>query len=113
MILSSHLCLLTDGLLGRFPVAKVGSGAILETLELFPDGPEEIGGMVFRGGVMVCGLPDGVNALQFEGRDDFATRMRPYAAAVGAGPVAILYGCDLNTFSGVFSVWRPEKKDLL
>lgn len=109
MILSSHLCLLTDGSLGRFPVARVGLGSVLESLELFPDGPEEIGGMVFRGGVMVCGLPDGVASLTFSGRADFAERMKPYAAAVGAGPVAVLTGCDLNTFVGSFAVWRPQQ----
>lgn len=107
MILSSHLCLLTDGSFGRFPVARVGADFSVESLELCPDGPVEIGGMVFRGGIMVCGLPDGAASLQVSGREDFARMMRPYPVSVGSGPVAILYGCDLNTFSGVFSVWRP------
>lgn len=107
MILSSHLCLLTDGSFGHFPVARVGAGGVLESLELCPGGPVEIGGMVFKGGIMVCGLPSGVPSLTFAGRDDFAKRMRPYAAAVAKGPVAVLTGCDLNTFSGAFTVWRP------
>lgn len=107
MILSSHLCLLTDGQIGRFPVVRTGEGLVVTRLDLNPDGPEEIGGMVFRGGVMVCGLPEGVSVVQSSGREDFVRQMRQYAVAVGAGPVAVLTGCDLNTFSGVFSVWRP------
>lgn len=110
MILSSHLCLLTDGELGRFPVARIGCGSSIESLELCPDGPEEIGGMVFRGGVMVCGLPSDAVSFNFLNRDDFAEKMRPYAVAVGAGPVAVLSGGDLNTFSGAFTVWRPVTK---
>lgn len=109
MILSSHLCLLTDGSFGRFPVVRVGAGSTVESLDLCPDGPDEIGGMVFRGGIMVCGLPDSAASFRFSGREDFARMMRPYPVSVGAGPVAILYGCDLNTFSGAFSVWRPGK----
>lgn len=108
MILSSHLCLLTDGSLGRFPVARLGEGSVVEGLELRPDGPEETGGMVFRGGVMVCGLPAGVTSVACSGREDFARRLAGYGVAVGRGPVAVLTGCDLGSFAGVFRVWRPE-----
>lgn len=109
MILSSHLCLLTDGSFGRFPVARIGAGGTVESLDLCPDGPDEIGGMVFRGGIMVCGLPDRVMPFQVTDREDFVMKMRQYPVTVGTGPVAILHGCDLNSFSGVFSVWRPVK----
>lgn len=107
MILSSHLCLLTDGSWGRFPVVRVDSRGVVESLELCPDGPEEIGGMIFRCGVMVCGLPADFVGLASSGRDFFAEHVGRFAVAPGRGPVAILEGGDLSSLVGLFSRWNP------
>ena len=108
MIISSHLCLLTDGSFGRFPMARLGKGGVVESLDLCPDGPEEVGGMVFRGGIMVCGLPADFRSEVFEGKNDFSARMRQYAVRPGGGTVSVLCGGDLTTLRGAFSRWQPD-----
>lgn len=102
MIISCHLCLLTDGSYGRFPVAEVDDEGRVKSLTLNPDGPQEIGGMIFVGGVMLCGVPDDVVSLSATSRHDFVNQMKAYGVAVGRKPVSVMRGADLNSFRGTF-----------
>lgn len=103
MILCSHLCLLTDGSWGRFPVAWVGGDGRVDRLLLCPSGLQELEGMVFAGGVMLCGVPAGVVPFVSSGRDDFARRMSRFGVGVGRGEVCVVRGGDLRTLCGEFS----------
>lgn len=111
MILCSHLCLLTNGSLGRFPVAHIGADGAITNFELFPDGPEEIGGMIFKGGVMVCGLPDDFHGLTSSGREDFLNKLSDFGLTEGGGRVSVLVGGDLSTLTGTFVKWQPRLSD--
>ncbi|MCI5776061.1 MAG: hypothetical protein MR215_00270 [Bacteroidales bacterium] len=102
MIISCHLCLHTDGSFGRFPVAEVDSDGRVKSLTLNPEGPQEIGGMIFAGGVMLCGVPDGVRGVSATSREDFAQQMSAFGVEVGRGPLCVMRGADLNTFCGSF-----------
>ncbi len=108
MILCSHLCLLTDGSCGRFPVAHIGPDGKIVKFELCPDGPEEIGGMIFKGGVMVCGLPDDFCGLSSSSREDFVKKLSGFGLAEGGGVVSVLVGGDLSTLTGTFIKWQPD-----
>ena len=89
-------------------MVRVDRRGVVESLSLCPEGPEEIGGMIFRRGVMVCGLPEGFTATSFDGRDDFAARMARFRVMPGAGPVSVLSCADLSTLRGGFSLWLPD-----
>lgn len=102
MIICCHLCLLTDGTWGRFPIAEVDDGGAVRSLRLCPEGPEEIGGMTFVGGVMLCGVDDNVLGAEVRSRSDFARLFRDNGVGVGRGPVCVMRGVDLNTFCGTF-----------
>ena len=103
MIISSHLCLLTDGSFAHFPIAEVDDvTGVVVSLRLCPEGLEEIGGMTFVGGVMLCGVPSNVSGVTCSGRDDFARQMAAYGVMPGHGPVCVMRGADLNTFCGSF-----------
>ncbi len=103
MLLSSHLCLATDGSLARFPVVSIDDASKrITSLSLNPDGLQEIGGMMFKGGVMLCDLPDDVTGVTSSSREDFIRQMLPYAVNVGRSNVCILTGADLNSFCGTF-----------
>lgn len=108
MILCSHLCLLTNGSWGRFPVAHIGPDGKITKFGLCPDGPEEIGGMIFKGGVMVCGLPDDFYGMSSSGREDFARKLSGFGLREGDGVVAVLVGGDLSTLTGTFVKWQPD-----
>ncbi len=102
MIISSHLCLLTDGSFAHFPIAEIDEHGVVVSLRLCPEGLEEIGGMTFVGGVMLCGVPSNVSGVTCSCRDDFARQMAAYGVHPGHGPVCIMRGADLNTFCGSF-----------
>lgn len=103
MILCSHLCLLTDGSWGRFPVVWVGGGGRVERLRLCPSGPVELAGMIFASGVMLCGVPAGFAPFVSTGRGDFARQMSRFGVGEGRGEVCVVRGGDLNTLRGEFS----------
>ncbi len=107
MIICCHLCLLTDGSWGRFPIAELDEGGVIRSLRLCPDGPEEIGGMTFVGGVMLCGVADNVSDAEVKGRADFASQFGGNGVGVGRGPVCVMRGADLNTFCGTF--WKQTR----
>ncbi len=103
MILCSHLCLLTDGSWGSFPIVWLGGDGRVERVRLCPSGPVELAGMTFVSGVMLCGVPADVVSVVSSGRDDFAGRMAGHGVGVGRGAVCVMQGGDLNTMCGVFS----------
>lgn len=102
MIISSHLCLLTDGSFAHFPVAEVDESGTIVSLRLCPEWLDEIGGMTFVGGVMLCGVPSDVSGVTCSSREDFASQMAAYGVQEGRGPVCVMRGADLNTFCGSF-----------
>ena len=108
MIISSHLCLLTDGLLGRFPVVRTNGAGEIISFDILDGDFEEIGGMIFRGGVMVCGVPGDFVGITAVGKEDFVRQLSPFALCEHAANIAVLSGGDLQSLSGSFSAWRPK-----
>lgn len=95
-------------------MARIDERGQLLSVSLNPDGLEEIGGMVFAQGVMLCGLPANA-AVTASSRADFASAMSDFAIGQlkdgevipAKGKVMILSGADLNTFSGTFVAADP------
>ncbi len=100
--------MLTDGSVARFPVVRTNAAGVIVSLEIPDGGLEEIGGMIFRGGFMVCGVPDDFKGITAADRDDFLRQLSPYALREGVGDIAVLSGGDLQSLSGSFAAWRPK-----
>ncbi len=103
MIISSHLCLLTDGSYGHFPLVELDSNGVITSLRLFPDGLPEVGGMRFVQGVLLANVPDNVSSVTSSSRHDFARQMSPFALAIGRSHLCAMHGVDLNSFHGSFA----------
>ena len=67
--------------------------------------------MIFKGGVMVCGLSDDFHGLLSSGREDFVNKLKGFGLTEGGGPVSVLVGGDLSTLTGTFVKWQPHLSD--
>lgn len=103
MIISSHLCLLTDGSYGHFPLVVLNDNGLITSLRLFPDGLPEVGGMRFVPGILLANVPANIHGVSSSSRLDFARQMSPFALAIGRSHLCAMQGVDLNSFRGSFS----------
>ena len=99
MKLSSHLCLLTDGSLGRFPTADIGPDGSVVSLRLH-DVLEEEAGMVFVGGIMVGSASRLPREIEVRGAADLQDKLRGHGVGVGCGDIGVLTGINLLTLEG-------------
>ena len=99
MKLCSHLCLLTDGTLGRFPTADIDAHGRIASLTLH-EVLEEEAGMVFIGGIMVSnahGLP---RETTVSGADDLRNKLKGHEVSAGSDDIGVLTGINLLSLEG-------------
>ena len=99
MKLSAHLCLLTDGTLGRYPTVETDASGKVVSLTLH-DVLEEEAGMVFVGGIMVCDASKLPGHLAVQGAEDFAENFKGHEVTIGCDDIGVLTGINLLTLEG-------------